>query len=404
MLTRRTFLKGMMGWIAVGSSAALAPRWSWAAELPAGTIAASVMETLPGKRPLIKRTYRPINYETPLEVFNNVITPNDAFFVRWHLTQVPEIQPEAWRLAIGGDAVSHPYELTLEQLKHEFESVELTAVCQCGGNRRGFSEPHVPGIQWGHGAMGNARWKGVRLKEVLARAGLTDAAVEISFDGADTPVYDKTPDFIKSLPLAKALHEDTLIAYEMNGETLPHLNGGPVRIVVPGWIATYWIKKVVRIQATSTPLNNFWMGTAYRTPKNLFPTDTLFPTQNQSTTAPVTEILINTLITRPEQTATFAMGATVAMQGLAWDGGHGIEQVEVSTDAGQNWQPATLGQDHGRYSFRQWEFTFPAATKGRHRILVRATNTVGATQPPSPVFNPSGYHHNPIQQIDIEVI
>ena len=229
METRRTFLKGVFGWIAVGGSAALLPKRLWAEGLAPGTLAAERLERLPGKQPLIKRTYRPINYETPVEYFDSVITPNDRFFVRWHLLNVPEIAPSEWRLRIAGDAATQPYELTMDQLKHDFEQVELTAVCQCSGNRRGLSQPHVPGVQWGKGAMGNARWKGVRLKDILARAGVSANAVEVAFEGADGPIYEKTPDFMKSLPLAKALDENTLIAYEMNGEPLPHLNGGPAR-------------------------------------------------------------------------------------------------------------------------------------------------------------------------------
>ena len=215
----------------LGGSAARAAQVA----LPGGTLDSEVLDRLAGKQPLLKRSYRPPNYESPVSYLDDAITPNDRFFVRWHLANIPVIDAETWRLQIGGDSAAHPYELTLPQLKSEFEPVELIAVCQCAGNRRGYSDPHVPGVQWGNGAMGNARWKGARLKDLLARAGMTKEAIEIAFNGADGPVLDATPDFVKSLPAWKALDENTLVAYEMNGEPLPHWNGFPARIVVPGY-------------------------------------------------------------------------------------------------------------------------------------------------------------------------
>jgi DMSO/TMAO reductase YedYZ molybdopterin-dependent catalytic subunit len=200
---------------------------------------------------LIKRSWRPPNFETPVSYFEQAFTPNDAFFVRYHLANIPEVSSQEWRLQIGGDALEKPYELNLEQLRTAFEQVELNALCQCSGNRRGLSDPHVPGVQWGYGAMGNARWKGVRLKDVLARAGIKKEAVEVVFDGADGAVLDKTPDFVKSIPAWKAVDDNTLLAFEMNGTPLPHWNGYPVRLIVPGWTATYWMKQVISIQAVS---------------------------------------------------------------------------------------------------------------------------------------------------------
>src|SRR5215212_3006959 len=209
MVTRRDFVLG------TATAAAAGPgllRQALAAEglklepaLPAGTGEAARLEALPGKVPLIKLTYRPPNYETPLHYFNELYTPNDAFFVRYHLAEIPEVDAATWRLAVGGDGAANGYELTLDSLKRDFAPVEVTAVCQCSGNRRGLFQPHVPGVEWGYGAMGNARWKGARLKDVLERAGLRKEAVEIAFDGADGPVVNKTPDFIKSLPVSKAV-------------------------------------------------------------------------------------------------------------------------------------------------------------------------------------------------------
>ncbi len=229
------------------------------------------MDALPGKEALIKKTYRPPNYETPVNYFDAPFTPNNRFFVRYHNAVIPDVKISEWRLRIGGDAVRTPLELTLEQLRRDFKPVEIAALCLCSGNRRGLFQPHVPGIQWGSGAMGNALWRGVRLKDVLAGAGIDKSALEVSLDGADSGVLKTTPDFVKSLPLAKALDENTLIAFEMNGEPLPHWNGFPARLIIPGWTATYWMKHLTAVNVISKPFDGFWMKTAYRIPKDRFP-------------------------------------------------------------------------------------------------------------------------------------
>ena len=405
MKSRRSFLKHTTSGLAVVGAGLFAPKLLRAAELPSGTIGASVLETLPGKKPLIKRSYRPANYETPVEYFDDVITPNDRFFVRWHLTNVPEIVVADWKLKIGGESAEHPFELTMEQLKRDFPVVEMLAVCQCSGNRRGLSDPHVAGVEWGYGAMGNALWKGARLKDVLAKAGIKPDAVEITFDGAEGPALDQTPDFIKSLPLWKALDENVLIAYEMNGEPLPHLNGGPARIVVPGWTATYWMKKIVAINAVAKPLQGFWMNPAYRVPKGMFPTGERFTSQEKEnvTTTPITEIVVNSLITNIKDGQSFRLGAPVVVKGIAWDGGYGINSVEVSIDGGKTWQEATLDRDHGRFSFRPWQFSFKPNQSGKHVVMAKASNRQGSTQTFELIFNPAGYHNNVVQRIGIQV-
>ena len=203
-------------------------------ELPQGTRAAAVLDALPNKKPLIKLSYRPPNYETPISYFRTPMTPNDAFFVRYHLTRIPQVDEAKWRLAVGGEGANGQIELTLDDIR-KMPTAEIIAVNQCSGNRRGLFQPHVAGVEWGFGAMGCAHWKGARLKDILEKVGLKKGAIEIVFDGADEPVFDKTPDFVKSIPLAKAMEDTTLIAYEMNGEALPHFNGFPARLVVPGW-------------------------------------------------------------------------------------------------------------------------------------------------------------------------
>jgi sulfite dehydrogenase len=373
------------------------------AELPDGTLSEQRLATLPGKVPLIKKTYRPPNFETPLEYLRTPITRNDAFFVRWHLAGIPEIKAQDWVLTVGGDAVEREQKFTLAQLKSDFVSRQVTAVCQCSGNRRGLFEPHVAGVEWGVGAMGNAVWRGVRLKDVLATCGLGSDAVEVVFDGADYPPLDKTPDFVKSLPAEVALEPNTLIAFEMNGEPLPHLNGHPARLVVPGWTGTYWVKKLTSIKVSSKPEGNFWMSTAYRLPRGKFKTPS-FTSQLKEANEPITTMVVNSLITSLVRGQKIARGQAITVKGLAWDGGSGIAKVEVSIDSGRTWQGAQLGQDLGKYSFREFALAVPATTSGQTEVMARATSGAGEMQVEQLIANPAGYHHNVIQRIAIEVV
>jgi DMSO/TMAO reductase YedYZ molybdopterin-dependent catalytic subunit len=401
MTTRRSILQTAIGGLALAGSG-LVGRLARAG-LPAGTVESGTLEAMPGKQPLLKRSFRPPNYETPVAYFDDVITPNDRFFVRWHLMNIPEVTAADWRLSVGGEGAAAEFALTFEQLRHEFEPAEVVAVCQCSGNRRGLSDPHVPGVEWGYGAMGNARWKGARLKDILARAGLRKEAVEIAFNGADSPPLEVTPDFVKSIPAWKALDENTLVAYEMNGAPLPHWNGFPARIVVPGWTATYWMKQVISIRALTQPLSSFWMNTAYRIPKGKFPQIDRFVSQESETTTPITEMVVNSLITNLTEGQRAHAGAPVLVKGLAWDGGYGIRRVEVSVDEGRTWQGAELGADLGRYSFRPWHFAFRPRTRGRLTVLARASNAQGSTQTDELIFNGPGYHNNVIQKVAIEI-
>jgi hypothetical protein len=277
------------------------------------------------------------------------------------------------------------------------------AVCQCSGTRRGLSDPHVPGVQWGYGAMGNARWKGVRLKDLLAKAGITKDTVEVALDGADRGALDATPDFVKSIPAWKAMDGNAIVAWEMNGGPLPHWNGAPARVVVPGWTATYWMKKVVAIRAVSQPVASFWMAKAYRIPKGKFATVDRFLTQESPENTPITEIVVNSLITNLSEGQKVKADALTTIKGIAWDAGYGIRSVDVSVDGGREWHPAQLGTDLGRYSFREWQYVFKAR-KGDHVVSARASNGVGETQVDQLIFNPAGYNNNVIQRIGLKAI
>ncbi len=410
MIKRRDFLKGVGAGVVVSASGGLIPRFVLSdpisigpAGLPTGALESAVLEPLPGKKPLIKRTFRPPNFETPVSYFNELLTPNDVFFVRYHLANIPKMNAHDWKLRIGGEAVEKPLEFTMDELNRRFEQVEIAAVNQCSGNRRGLVQPHVPGIQWGYGAMGNAQWRGVRLKEVLNKAGIKKDALEVVVNGADSGAIAGTPDFVKSLPMWKALDEHTLIAFEMNGEPLPHWNGYPARLVVPGWTATYWVKQLSSIDVVSKPFDGFWMKTAYRVPKGAFPMVDRFLSQEAEVNTPITEMVVNSLIINIEDGQRFSLGQWVKVKGIAWDGGYGIERVEVSTDEGKFWRLAELGKDHGRFSWRQWSFQFKPDKKGTHSIMVKATNRIGGTQTFQLIQNPAGYHHNLVQKLNILV-
>jgi hypothetical protein len=257
-------------------------------------------------------------------------------------------------------------------------------------------------VEWSYGAMGCARWKGARLKDLLDKVGLKKEAIEIVFDGADSGVTDKTPDFIKSIPTWKAIEDTTLVAYEMNGAPLPHLNGFPARLIVPGWTGTYWMKHLTSIKAVTKPESGFWMNPAYRIPLGKFPLVARFTSQETAVNTPITEMVVNSLITNPTDGANVKMGP-IAVGGIAWDGGYGISTVEVSNDGGKTWVPATLGEDLGRFAFRTFSYNLSPKTRGKQTVMARAINKIGQTQTTELIHNPAGYHHNVVHSVTFNV-
>src|ERR1700722_16426330 len=337
MLTRRDWIAASTGALmlsALGRASAESPDAN-------GSASEEVLVALAGKKPPIKRNFRPPNFETPLADLRPAFTANDAFFVRYHLVSIPQIDPRAWRLRVGGESTLQPLEFSLADLKHRFERVSLPAINQCSGNRRGLFVPRVPGVQWGNGAMGNALWSGVRLRDVLDQCGLRANALEVVLDGADGPVLPVTPDFQKSLPIERAIDANTLIAFEMNGRPLPHFNGAPARLIVPGWTATYWVKHLTQIRVEPKSFDGFWMKGAYRVPTGAFP-GARFASQETPETTPITQILVNSLVTSPTPGSRLRRGRPAQLTGWAWDGGSGIATVEISSDAGLSWRAAAL--------------------------------------------------------------
>ena len=357
--------------------------------------------TYPQKRPMIRLTTRPPQLETPFSVFNEgVITPNDAFFVRYHLAGIPtSVDTDAFRIDIKG-SVNNPLSLSLDDLK-KFDAKEVVAVLQCSGNSRGFVTPRVGGGQSGNGAMGNAKWKGVPLKAILAKAGLKADAKQVTFNGLDKPVVEKTPDFAKALDIDHAIDGEVMIAYEMNGKDLPMLNGFPVRLIVPGYYGTYWVKHVNEITVINDTLNNFWMNPAYRIPDN--ETASCDPGTTPKATVPIARYNVRSFLTSLQDGAQIKAGKPSHLKGIAFDGGTGIREVVVSINDGA-WTPAKLGTDLGKYSFREWHAKWTPDKPGNYTLKVRATNNSGQMQQEKPFWNPSGYMHNTIETTQVTVV
>jgi DMSO/TMAO reductase YedYZ molybdopterin-dependent catalytic subunit len=353
----------------------------------------------PEKRPLIVLTSRPPQLETPFEVFNEgLITPNDAFFVRYHHAGIPTaIDGDKHVIRIGGNAVGKPFELSMAELRTQFKPTEIVAVNQCSGNSRGLFEPRVTGGQLGNGAMGNARWLGVPLKDVLARAELKDTARQVTFDGLDTALFGGG-DFVKALDVSHALDGEVMLAYRMNGAELPLLNGFPVRLLVPGYYGTYWVKHLSEIQVIDQVYEGFWMKPAYRVPDN--DCACVEPGTTPAATRPIGRFNVRSFITSLSDGARLAAGRETVVRGIAFDGGQGIREVAYSTDGGQSWRGARLGEDLGRYSFREFSFAFTPA-RGRYDLRVRAWNRSGQSQPMQALWQPAGYMRNVVESVKV---
>jgi DMSO/TMAO reductase YedYZ molybdopterin-dependent catalytic subunit len=372
-------------------------------ELPFVNGRRELVTNYPQKGAMLLQRSRPPLLETPFDVFaHGVFTPNDRFYVRWHLANIPTtIDPATFRLEIHGH-VRQPISLTLDELVDKFEPYEIAAVNQCSGNSRGFFNPRVPGGEWANGAMGNALWKGVRLKDVLDRAGVKAGALQVRFNGLDTGVIPQTPDFMKSLAIDHARDGEVMIAYAMNGEPVPLLNGFPVRLVVPGWYATYWVKMLNDIEVLNAPDDNFWTAKAYLIPDTPFAN--VVPGQQGVKMININRMLPRSFFTNVKDGAVVKVGQSTPVRGIAFGGDTALAQVLFSPDAGTQWQEARLGPDHGKYSFRQWEVPMRLASRGAHKLMVKAINTAGSAQPDHANWNASGFMRNVIESVSMQAV
>lgn len=361
------------------------------------------MVRYPGKREMILVHTRPPHLETPFATFNeSVMTPNDAFFVRYHLADFPtSIDLNTYRLVVKGQ-VGSPLSLSLAELKKLAEPVEIVAVNQCSGNSRGYASPRVFGAQLGNGAMGNARWTGVSLKTVLEKAGVLRDAKQVTFNGMDKPVMSSTPDYRKALDIEQALGGQSMLAWSMNGEDLPFLNGYPLKLIVPGYFGTYWVKHLAEIEVIDHEFEGhdaYFMRKGYRVPDN--DCVCVAPGSSPDKTRPIGKMVVRSFITSILHGAVLPVNRVVELKGLAFDGGTGIKFVEVSTDGGTTWSRTTLGENLGVYSFREWRLRVTFSAKGDVLLKVRATSNGGETQPLSASWNPSGYMRNVVESTPV---
>jgi DMSO/TMAO reductase YedYZ molybdopterin-dependent catalytic subunit len=370
--------------------------------LPSDPRERPVTHDFPQKGNMILQRARPPLLETPMEVFDRgVFTPNDQFYVRWHWAVIPDsVDANTFRLSVRGH-VNEALSLSIGDLL-KMPRVELAAVNQCSGNSRGFFLPRVAGAQWAHGAMGNARWVGVRLSDVLDRAGVKAGAVQVRFNGLDEPVVAEAPDFRKSLAIDHARDGEVMIAFAMNGEQLPLLNGFPLRLIVPGWYSTYWVKMLSDIEVLDKPDDNYWMAVAYTIPDT--PHADIKPGQTGVKMVPINRMVPRSFFTNVADGASFAAGTRTPIRGIAFGGDTGIAKVEISADGGKSWQPTALGKDYGKYSLRQWDAAISLLEKGNHGLMVRCTSLSGEVQPLAPNWNNSGFMRNVIETVQVTVI
>jgi len=399
MVTRRRLL-------ATASAAGFAlSKPTWAQKmidlpLPGGPGARQITTAFPQKGQMILQRTRPPLLETPFEVFDKgVFTPNDQFYVRWHWAVIPtDIDTDKFSLTVHGH-VNQTLSLSLSDILHGLPSVQLSAVNQCSGNSRGFFEPRVPGGEWANGAMGNALWTGVRLKDVLDKAGVKPGAVQVRFKGLEEPVVADAPHFMKSLDIDHARDGEVMIAYAMNGEQLPLVNGFPLRLVVPGWYATYWVKMLNDIEVLDQPDTNYWTKVAYTIPDT--PHADIKPGETNVKMVPINRMVPRSFVTNiPSGQKVKAVSPTM-VRGIAFGGDCGVASVDYSIDRGQSWHQAQLGKDEGKYGFRQWQTQFELPTPGEHTLLIRCTNSNGVAQPETPNWNPAGFMRNVVESIDI---
>ena len=395
-LTRRAIIAG------VGGAALAAPVLAQKIidlGLPGGPSLRPLEPQFPGKGEMIVQRIRPPLLEAPMEVFaKGTITPNDRMFVRWNWEMPTSVSAAKHRVAVGG-AVKAPVSLTLNDIAAAGETVEIVAINQCAGNGRGLSEPRVTGTQWGNGAMGCAKWTGVRLKDVLAKAGLAEGAKRVRFAGLDVPMTDGAPQFIKSIPMDIAMRDDVLVAWGMNDEPLPLLHGFPLRIVVPGWFSTYWVKMLATIEVLGGEDESHYVAETYR-----WPTVPVKPDDKDFPTVPITAMPPRSFITSHADGAVVARGKPLTLEGIAMGGNTGLARVDLvgAADDGGWAIPCTLGPDEGGpYAFRRWSLTLPQVADNLTEIGVRATNAKGAVQPETLVWNPSGYARNVIERITL---
>lgn len=333
-------------------------------------------------RRLIVHTTAPLNAEPPLDLLTQTITPIERLFLR-NNQMLPSVDTESWSLSIDG-LVRRPLTISYDELRR-LPTSSYVAVLECSGNgRRRFAEQGTPaeGLQWGDGAVGNAEWIGVPLALLLERTGIKRGAIQAECWG-----YGDEP-FARGIEISKLLN-DAMLAYAVNGRPIPALHGGPVRLVVPGWGGVNWVKWISRMSLISHESESAYNQQRY-----------VLADSAGKAYGKVRELAVKSLITSPTAGALRAGRHTIS--GFAWSAGHGIAQVEVSTDGGLSWQAAELLHDLGPRSWRAFSYEW-AAAPGAYVLAARATDALGATQPIDAAFNQQGYLMNAVQRVPVSV-
>lgn len=388
-MTRRELIAQAARAAAAGAALTTVPAWARQAPAP--------MPADPwGKARLTRLSARPPDYETPVALLSDFITPIEHFYVRSHLPVPAALDAATWTLTVNG-LVSTPLSLSVADLR-ALPQHTVTVTLECAGNGRAFFDPPVAGLQWKKGAVGTARWTGVRLRDILARAGVGPKAAFVHMEGADRPL-GTMPAFVRQVPMAKAMHEDTLIALSMNGQPIPPVHGAPLRAIIPGWEGAYAIKWLTRLTVAEASSDSFWVATGYR-----YPTRRVSPGEavDARDMAPLTGLVVKSLITAPLEGAALP-ASPFTVTGFAWAGEDDIAHVDVSLDSGATWIRATLTGEQARYTWRRFEYAAPALPVGSHLILSRATDSRGVTQPAVSHWNPSGYLWNQYDSVRVQV-
>ena len=349
-----------------------------------------------GKEKLLTRSLRPPDFETPVALLDSYITPLEHFYVRSHLPVPAPLDAAAWALKVGGE-VNSPVSLSIDEIK-KLPAVTITMTLECAGNGRAFFDPAVAGIQWEKGAVGTARFTGARMSDVLKRVGVKTSARNVEMHAADRPL-GTMPAFVRQVPMAKAMHPDTLLAYDMNGQPIPAVHGFPLRAVVPGWEGAYSVKWLTTLNVLDKDSDSFWVATGYR-----YPTKRVAPgaAVDAKDMAPLVGLAVKSLITKPAGGASLPAGR-IAVGGFAWAGENDVTRVDVSIDNGATWQAARLSGEQAKYAWRRFEYEFAAAKPESVLILSRATDSKANVQPAVSQWNPSGYLWNQYDSVRVEV-
>ena len=359
--------------------------------------AAFLLQARTIKDNLIIRSDSPADFETPVQLLDKGwITSNDAHYVRSHLS-FPNVELNNWNLTVEGE-VNRSLKLTMRDIRG-FQEVTRTVTLECSGNGRAFADPPVAGLQWEKGAVGTARWTGIPLRDVLMKAQVQPNAKHVILNGADVPV-GAVPDFVRSIPIEKAMHPDTILAYRMNGEDIPIPHGFPLRLIVPGWEAAASTKWIVNIRVSEVEAGGFFMQNAYRIPRRpVTPGEAVDPKEM----IPYTELNVKSIFTHPLEGATVRTGAAVELRGFAWAGEADITRVDVSTDSGGTWDTAMLDGDRAKYAWRRFRYLWKPVRSGSFVVMSRATDSRGRTQPPVASWNPAGYMYNVMDKVRVNV-